>query len=456
MFLSFYITDTKHSLLFEYLVSYDAPSFKALWSKIQSMTPDLAKDRVTCKGNLGKNLVAYRYYSEENRVNYWCLATRKSNPLESLVFMETFDKVLLYYFDKEHITSNKLINNYDRITLLLNSMIDANEPAISDLNRLREMVPVRNDLAKVINSTASTLGKKISHAEANQMFSTRTNSSSNVKETAVPWRSAGITYSSNELYVDMIEKVHVVFQKKKNGAQCVPVTASIEGQVFFKSHLSGDPVILLRLNLLGHDLGCPALHRCVDTSGSDFYADSLKFIPPDGKFELMQYSIDLDAYHSKSKTMANIGLVTLDYQVGLGSLGDEFEIKVNIAGTTRTSTIENLAVGLHLPALPDECKIKVLRNTHGRFQSSVESNRGTWLFDKEIPTGTLPVLRGCLEGASSEILKSLNLTVAYSNKGLLPSGIRVEGVDIISGMPKNLKPFKGVKYVAKAGDFLVR
>ncbi|SCU89548.1 LANO_0D05402g1_1 [Lachancea nothofagi CBS 11611] len=463
MFLAFYITNLKHVLIFQQLLSYDSPSFKSLWTKVQSVAPESSNGEVWFKADLGKNLQVYKSQSESSDLIYWCLVTRQPNPLEPMVFLEAFDTTLLNYFDKEQLAITKLINNQDRVALLLNCMVDANEPAILNLNRLKEMVPNREDLAKIFNSTASTISNRIQNSDSSQIkssgFSTQPPVGANRTEhQVVPWRSPGTKHSNNELYVDMMEKVHLVLHKSSKTGHLNVVRGLIEGAIDFRSQLTGDPVVAVNLELHGHDLGIPSLHQCCEGHQQDQRLDELQFVPPDGKFQLMQYVIDLEAFESRSKLLANIGLVSVDYDTRLGPLGDEFEIRVNIAGSQHTKHIDDLAIAVNFnaPSLTSECKIKVLRNTHGHFENSVDNSSGHWIFDKQTPTGTLPVLRGCLENASPDQIKSLNLTVHFSCKGELPSGIKVRSVNILSGIPRNVTPFKGVKYTAKTGDYHLR
>lgn len=456
MFLSFYITDLKNALVFQHLLSYDSPTFMSLWTKLQAMAPESPNDDSWFKVNIGRSLQVYRFKSKANKLIYWCLATHQSNPLEPAVFLEGFDNTLLQYFDKDQLTISKMVNNQDRIALLLNCMVDANEPAVTDFNHLCDMVPSREDLSKVINSTASSLSNRISQRNTSQVFNIGDPAKGPAtKEKLVPWRSAGVKYSNNELYVDVVETVHVILRKNEKTGELASVRGVLDGVVDFRSHLSGNPVIALNLRLRGHDLGMPALHQCCLDSYQG-RPDQLRFVPPDGKFQLMHYSIDLDSLQSKSKLFSNIGLVSPDYRTELGDLGDEFEVNLNIAGSQHAKVVDDLVITLSFGPLPSECKIKVLRSTHGHFENCASNNIGKWVFDKETPTGTLPVLRGCLENATREQVRALQLSVSYTNRGELPSGIKVDSVDILSGLSKNIKPFKGVKYIAKTGDFHLR
>ncbi|SCV01341.1 LAME_0G15610g1_1 [Lachancea meyersii CBS 8951] len=465
MFLAFYITNLNHALAFQFLLSHDSPSFKSLWTKLQTVAQENSSEQFWLKANLGKNLQVYRMKSESSDLLYWCLVTRQPNPLEPMVFLETLESTLLNYFDKEKLTISKLVNNQDRIALLLNCMVDANEPATSDLNKLKEIVPNREDLSKVLSSTASTLSNRMQTRDSLQNKNSGMPSSyavtlNSTGHQAVPWRTAGIKHSNNELYVDMVEKIHVVLRKGSKRNRFNVIRGILEGFVDMRSQLTGDPLIALNLDLAGHDLGIPALHECCQAHRQDQIIHELQFVPPDGKFQLMQYCIDLETLATRNQLLSNIGLVSVDFDTGLGSVGDEFEIRVNVASSQHSKHIDdlNIAVSFGPPSAltPSDCRLKVLRNTHGHFENSIDNLSGNWIFDKETPTGTLPILRGCLEHASPAQMKFLTLDVNFSSKGELPSGIKVRSVNILSGMPRNITPFKGVKYQAKTGDYQLR
>lgn len=53
-------------------------------------------------------------------------------------------------------------------------------------------------------------------------------------------------------------------------------------------------------------------------------------------------------------------------------------------------------------------------------------------------------------------VEPMYLKVGYQNKGSVPSGISVKSLNIISGLPGKVKPYKGVKYTTLTGDVQVR
>ena len=130
--------------------------------------------------------------------------------------------------------------------------------------------------------------------------------------------------------------------------------------------------------------------------------------------------------------------------------------------------------------------LKVLRSSTGTVTRTINGSY-EWKLDSDVVVGGVFTLRGYIDtdgkgsdenhendGASSASttatattssrskgsgagghLSPRFLRVHYKHHGSVPSGIKVQGIKVISGGAK-AKPFKGVKYTAAAGDFIVR
>ena len=101
----------------------------------------------------------------------------------------------------------------------------------------------------------------------------------------------------NEIYVDIIEKLTVLFN-----AQGHVVNASIDGSIMMKSFLGGNPELRLALNenlVIGRDraggYGALVLDDCNfhDSVRLDEFESTrtLHFLPPDGEFAVLNYRI---------------------------------------------------------------------------------------------------------------------------------------------------------------------
>ncbi|RUS15512.1 Mu homology domain-containing protein [Endogone sp. FLAS-F59071] len=117
---------------------------------------------------------------------------------------------------------------------------------------------------------------------------------------AVSWRSEGIKYRKNEVFLDVIESVNLLVNANGN-----VLLSEILGSVKMRCYLSGMPELRLGLNdkVMFEATGraAPArgkaiemedvkFHQCVRLSR--FENDrTISFIPPDGEFELMSYRL---------------------------------------------------------------------------------------------------------------------------------------------------------------------
>ena len=116
---------------------------------------------------------------------------------------------------------------------------------------------------------------------------------------AVSWRSEGIMYRKNEVFLDVIESVNLLVNSNGN-----VLRSEILGAVKMKCYLSGMPELRLGLNdkIMFESTGRTSrgksiemedvkFHQCVRLSR--FENDrTISFIPPDGEFELMSYRLN--------------------------------------------------------------------------------------------------------------------------------------------------------------------
>jgi len=116
---------------------------------------------------------------------------------------------------------------------------------------------------------------------------------------AVSWRSEGIRYRKNEVFLDVVESLNLLIASNGNVLQ-----SEILGAIKMKCYLSGMPELRLGLNdkamfeNTGRTTRGKAIemedvkfHQCVRLSR--FENDrTISFIPPDGEFELMSYRLN--------------------------------------------------------------------------------------------------------------------------------------------------------------------
>ncbi|KAJ3046514.1 hypothetical protein HK097_000799 [Rhizophlyctis rosea] len=58
---------------------------------------------------------------------------------------------------------------------------------------------------------------------------------------SIPWRSAGIKYTNNEMFIDLVEEVDAILDKHGN-----VLVADVKGEVVCNSKLSGEQCLMGR------------------------------------------------------------------------------------------------------------------------------------------------------------------------------------------------------------------
>jgi AP-1 complex subunit mu len=116
---------------------------------------------------------------------------------------------------------------------------------------------------------------------------------------AVSWRSEGIRYRKNEVFLDVVESVNLLVNSNGN-----VIRSEIVGAVKMKCFLSGMPELRLGLNdkVMFESAGREGKGRSVEMEDIKFHQcvrlsrfendRTISFIPPDGEFELMSYRLN--------------------------------------------------------------------------------------------------------------------------------------------------------------------
>ncbi|KAL7273081.1 hypothetical protein RUND412_004091 [Rhizina undulata] len=462
-------------------------------------------------------------------------------PLLVLEFLHRVVDVLEDYLGAP-LLGAKIESNYDIVTLLLSEMCDDGFPFMTEPNALRDVVTPPSLMGKLLGSVTGLPSGSLpqSFTPSNQNLST------------IPWRRSNVKHTNNELYVDLIELVTATIAPSGRA-----LSAKAHGTVFFNSKISGIPDLLLTLqtpNSYKQKLGTPAtslgnlqfplFHPCVRLARWRERPGELSFVPPDGKFVLASYEVDLLPPISETKGAAKsagqLSLpVSVELKTALGPQASEFEVRVfvstvNIAnsssspsgfggsgrgtsrspafgGSSNNPVIEELSITIPLP--PGVKTLVGTRCSRGEFHH--EGRKVSW----KIPTtggwtstgGTATFRSGVVvksslidddfdedeepesnirgeytehlngdekereiererekkkreENGNEKLKKKMRgamprcALVGFSVKGWLASGVRVESLRVVDvkGLGEGVRPYKGVKYLTKAGGVEVR
>ncbi|KAJ4856076.1 adaptor complexes medium subunit family domain-containing protein [Trichoderma breve] len=438
--------------------------------------------------------------------NLLFLAT-SSTEIEPLLVLEFLHRIVDAFEDfvGAPLLAVKLENNYDVVAQLLTEMCDAGTVSTTEPNALREVVEMEGWVDKLLGSI-NLPGKNPLNTNSNTPSLIASNTP------ALPWRRANVRHTSNELYADVVETLSVTLAPSGR-----PLAAFANGTIAFTSKVSGVPDVLVTLSSPSgkHNIGgimeLPVFHPCVRLNKWNERPGELSFIPPDGRFILAGYEVDLLPFTSgKSGSVNSNNLklpVNLEMKTGLGPVGSEFEVRLQtnkIFGTPNSSSAANdLTVTIPLPE--DVRNLSDIRPSRGDASFNRAEGRLEWHIPaKEIsgptshfglrctvvgsladddegeefdPTGfgfgtdysynepyqSTPAAKKGKEkqGADDEqdpkrvaqnkILMPSSASVSFSVKGWLASGLKIESIVIDTrksrGLGEGVKPYKGVKYL---------
>jgi len=165
---------------------------------------------------------------------------------------------------------------------------------------------------------------------------------------ALPWRRANVRHTSNELYADVVETLSVTLAPSGR-----PLAAFASGTIAFTSKVSGVPDIVVTLTGPSgkHNLttlvDLPVFHPCVRLARWRERPGVLSFIPPDGRFILAGYEVDLLPFGTadtanRAASSGKLKLpVSLEIKTCLGPAGADFEVRLSVSrvlGSTSSLT----------------------------------------------------------------------------------------------------------------------
>lgn len=217
------------------------------------------------------------------------------------------------------------------VAQLLTEMCDAGMVNTTEPNALRDVVEVEGLLGKLLGGLSLTNKPGLSSSLNTPSIS----SLAAQNAPALPWRRANVRHTSNELYADVVETLSVTLAPSGR-----PIAAFANGTIAFTSKVSGVPDIAMSLtgregkHNLGNVMELPVFHPCVRLNRWKEIPGELSFVPPDGRFILAGYEVDLlPAGNGKSGSLGSNSLqlpISLEVKTGLGSAGSDFDIRVNI------------------------------------------------------------------------------------------------------------------------------
>lgn len=207
-----------------------------------------------------------------SRNNVHCIA--------AMQYALRFTQLIAGYFKK--VGEEVIRENFATILELFDETIDFGYPQLTEVAALQELISSTEGLKNsvVLDSTlASAVTKTLCGS--------------------VPWRTRGLVYHVNEVFVDVVEELNMLLSREG-----VILNSFVGGKVLVKNFLTGMPRCELVLNTrafgegvtgmeaVGDDLVCKlediAFHPCVRLNRYD-EEQKIQFIPPDGEFLVLSY-----------------------------------------------------------------------------------------------------------------------------------------------------------------------
>ncbi|KAG8238706.1 hypothetical protein J437_LFUL015264 [Ladona fulva] len=252
----------------------------------------------------------------------------------------------------------------------------------------------------------------------------------------VPWRRTGVKYTNNEAYFDVVEEVDAIIDRSGS-----TVFAEIQGYIDCCIKLSGMPDLTLSFvnPRLFDDV---SFHPCARFKRWESER-ILSFIPPDGSFRLM-------SYHIGSQSVVAIPIYVRHNISFGGSGGGRIDITVGPKQTVGR-TVESVVLEIPMPKVVLSVGAT---GTQGRVSFDPTTKVLLWDVGRIDPT-RLPSLKGniFLQPGSPAVESNPAINVQFTINQLAVSGLKVNRLDMYG---EKYKPFKGVKYITKAGRFQIR
>jgi len=357
------------------------------------------------------------------------VSKRNTNAMVVLNFLYQLVGVLEDYFVT--VCEESIRDNFVILYELLDEMMDFGYPQATEPKVLKEYICVqeKHQMQKVAPPTAVTL--------------------------AVSWRGENIIHKKNEIFLDVIEKLHLLVAS--NGTV---LRSDIVGVVKMKSFLSGMPELKLGLNdkvlmdaasrnnnarrgVRSIDMEDIRFHQCVRLTR--FESDrTISFVPPDGDFELMTYRLS-----TKVKPLIWVESVVESHQ---GSR-IEFLIKAR-SNFKRASTANKVEITIPVQGDADSPKFKT---STGKVEYLPEKNVFIWKI-KTFQGQKEYLMRAHfgLPSISSEDPEANKepISVSFEIPYFTVSGIQVRYLKIMEKSGYHALPW--VRYITQNGDYQIK
>ncbi|KTW29723.1 hypothetical protein T552_00930 [Pneumocystis carinii B80] len=364
----------------------------------------------------------HHLYVRHNNLYILMLTRKNSNAAELLLFLHKVIEVFTEYF--KVLEEESIRDNFVIIYELLDEMMDFGYPQITETKILKEYITQESHKLEVITLPPVAITNPIS------------------------WRSQGIKYRKNEIFLDVVESLNLLINPNGN-----IVRNEIVGAIKMKCYLSGMPELRLGLNdkvmfentgriLRGKAVEIEDIkfHQCVQLS--KFNNDRIiSFIPPDGEFELMNYRMN-----TQIKPLIWVESMFENHS------GSRIEIAIKVKSQFKRKSSSN-NVEIIIP-VPDDADSPRFCTSIGNVVYAPEKSAIIWKI-KQLSGGQEYLMRAELGLPSVKRVeintKKKPITVKFEIPYFTVSGIQVRYLKVVE--PKlQYTALPWVRYITRNGD----
>ncbi|ODN98475.1 AP-3 complex subunit mu [Cryptococcus wingfieldii CBS 7118] len=367
------------------------------------------------------------------------------NPLFGFSFLDSFLETLRDYLGQ--VTESMIKDNFDIVYMLIEEMLDEGHPLTMETNMLKDIVLPPSIVRKILNAAGITITN-----------SSRLSTTNSAPFTApIPWRKPGVRHNNNEIYFDIEESLDAIVDRKGN-----VLSSNVWGRINCNSRLSGNPDLLLSFANPKTMDQC-SFHPCI--RHGRWKKDSvLSFIPPDGKFRLLEYEASASTAKNQLPISLKAAMATESHSAGRFSL--------TLSSRVNSLPLENIVISIFLGKGATSVNATATGDrrplhSHVGKEENAEGfvGGGTWDFDPHtqvlrwrisslVTTERSPTLAGSFTTTEAQPIISPSFEVNFSVQNFCFSNLRVDKLKVQGDVM--YKPFKGVKMLGRAGKVEVR
>jgi AP-2 complex subunit mu-1 len=356
------------------------------------------------------------------------------NCIMTFQYMIRLLQIFRNYF--EEINEDTLRQHFVVVQQLIDESMDYGYPQMTEVDVLKSFI-----------TTGGTRGDSARQKKESQAIT--------VKATGrIPWRGDGISYSDNEVFLDVVEDVNLLMSQSGEVLQ-----REVIGRVLMKCFLSGMPDCRLITNdKMMIDQSTAADGRPVSLDDVTFHAcvqlgrfdaeRSICFIPPDGEFVLMRY-----------RTSENVNppfriSATRVKEISKARMEVDFRLKAEFQGKAVASDV---VVKVPCPKNTAEVKVRVAT---GKAKYDPTQKAILWKIKKmtagqELSFSCEIQLIAATLQSSEHVWSRPPITLQFRINMMAVSGLEVSSLRI--NEPKlNYNTQRWVRYMSSAGQYQCR